>query len=114
MLTSTQVREILVNHFPNCFMHKGQQKKPLKEGIGLDIKECLPSLTESEIKEALADYAGGPTYHNNVVKGKERVNLMGQPFGVVSKSNENYSKYRIRELRRKWKRMESQTQLNLQ
>ena len=75
--------EILTQRFPACFV---SPKKPLKIGIDHDIKSEMPELNSYKITAALFYYTNGPTYLDQMVAGAERVDLAGNPVGVITEA----------------------------
>lgn len=77
-------RALLVEHFPKCFAPKGEPKRPLKVGIHEDIKARLPELAQRSLFIALADYTSGSSYLGAMTDGATRVDLDGEPAGIVT------------------------------
>ena len=80
------IREILGSYFPNCFMGQGKNKIPLKIGIRADIIAHIPEISKTALKNAIEDYAQGPTYLRSMTVGATRIDLNGHPYGKVSQS----------------------------
>lgn len=83
-VTAARVRRILVERFPKAFAGWGESKPPLKIGIFDDLVAALPELPVAEIQQGLQDYTSGPTYTSSLTEGANRINLNGEPVGVVS------------------------------
>ena len=77
-------RETLAAAFPNCFAPKGADKRPLAIGINKEIMAAMPELGFLRLSNALGDYTSGPTYLCHVVEGARRIDLNGEPRGVVT------------------------------
>lgn len=88
------VREILHETFPNAFAAKGEEKRPLAIGIEGQIHLRCPELSKWHLAAAIADYTRGPTYLRNVVEGAQRVDLEGEPNGLVTASEAAYAAMR--------------------
>ena len=76
--TGAEIRTLLTERFPLCFMPKGAAKHPLKVGIKRDIERRCTDLTRRQIFLALADYCGGPTYQRALAERRDRVDLDGK------------------------------------
>jgi ProP effector len=77
-------RALLHETFPAAFAAKGQPKKPLEIGIAQKIYMQMPEIGFKNLAAALSDYTGGVLYLEACVEGAERVNLAGEPSGVVT------------------------------
>lgn len=82
-----ELRHILVALFPNCFSASGNPKPPLKIGIKEDLMAACPDLSKRKAKEFLADYCTGPNYWASIAIGGNRVDLDGNPAGIVEESH---------------------------
>ena len=88
-------------------MPHGAPKKPLKVGIREDIFSRLRSQFDGRrlmrmLKWALPDYCGGPTYLRALTEGTDRVDLEGNPCGVVTKGEAEHALKRLSLLQEKW------------
>lgn len=101
---SETVREQLVGRFPKLFSPKGKQKKPIKVGIHEDILKKCPELSLDDVKLALRNYTGGPTYLENIKLGQPRFDLDGQPAGTIEDKDVNYAFHRMRSIRKRWRK----------
>jgi ProP effector len=79
-----RVRPILAERFPLAFRAHGSPKVPLKLKIDRDVIAACPDLTGKEINAAIADYCWGPRYWAASIEGATRVDLNGNPAGVVT------------------------------
>jgi ProP effector len=93
-----QMRETLAERFPNCFKGFGQPKLPLKIRIEEDIYGAAPDLDRSDVCNALTDYARGASYHRAMIEGAARVDLSGNPSGVVDAGSVKLAAKRLRRL----------------
>jgi len=88
--------ELLKAHFPDCFKEI-KEIKPLKVGIKQDLVKNLSAREDIVIGDkacmvsALAYYVNSITYHKSVVEGIQRIDLAGQPAGVVTTEEASYS-----------------------
>jgi sRNA-binding protein len=71
--------------FPYCFAgSKERTRNPLKIGIHLDIAAGMPELPEADISRALKFYVTRFRYLECCLDGAPRLDLNGEPAGVVS------------------------------
>jgi len=94
-------RELLAISFPKCFAGKGEQKWPIKIGIDRDIKAAMPELSRNQIRRALGDYCGGPTYHRAILTKCGRVDLQGKYAGIVREHDVTFAQARLDQINRK-------------
>jgi|SRR5579885_1638623 ProP effector len=88
--------ELLRVYFPSAFKAPNEVK-PLKKGIKQDLVKRLSTI-ESIVTEdkacmvkSLAYYVNTAAYHKSVVEGAERIDLDGNPDGVVTAEEAKYS-----------------------
>jgi ProP effector len=80
---------LLAERFPKCFAVFEQRRLPLKIGIHKDILTRLDgALTPSELIAALRAYVSNGTYRRRLLEGAERIDLDGNPSGVVTATQE--------------------------
>lgn len=88
--------ELLRVYFPACFKSMNEIQ-PLKKGIKQDLIKQLSSIetivTEDKacMVKSLAYYVNTAAYHKSVVEGATRIDLNGQPAGIVSAEEAKYS-----------------------
>ncbi len=88
--------DLLKVYFPHAFKPMSEIK-PLKKGIKEDIIKRLSALenvvTEDKacMVKSLSYYVNTRAYHKCVVAGAERIDLDGQPVGVVTAEEAKYS-----------------------
>lgn len=99
------VRDILHERFPQAIAGRGEPKRPLAIGIKFEIAARCPDL-RGKIGLALRDYTGGPTYHRECVEDAVRINLDGEPDGIVTANAARYHRGRLRHLEKKWARQD--------
>jgi sRNA-binding protein len=79
------VLELLVEMFPKCFALFEQHRRPLKINIHSDILALLDgAVTGQELYRALSIYTGNRVYRRRLIAGAVRIDLNGQPAGVVT------------------------------
>jgi ProP effector len=88
--------ELLKAHFPNCFRDM-KEIQPLKVGIKQDLVKALSTREEIVIGDkscmvnSLSYYVNSAAYHKNMNEGAVRIDLDGNPAGVVSAEEAKYS-----------------------
>jgi ProP effector len=99
--------ELLKAYFPCCFKSVNDVQ-PLKKGIKQDLVKKLSTLSAIVIEDkacmvkSIAYYVNTINYHKVVVAGAIRLDLEGQPAGVVTAEEAQYSIERYQE-KLKWK-----------
>ncbi len=92
--------------FPKCVAPKGGDKTPLKIGISKELcrraHEAYPELNLRIIKATLRDYTTGHKYLVNMIAGRHRIDLDGNPADMITAENERAAKERIAYDRRVW------------
>lgn len=88
--------ELLKTYFPQCFK-PANEVKPLKKGIKQDLVKFLSTMeaivTEDKacMIKTLSYYVNTAAYHKCVLEGVTRIDLEGNPSGVVSAEEAKYS-----------------------
>lgn len=88
--------ELLKVYYPSCFK-SANEVKPLKKGIKQDLVKCLSTIDTIVIDDkacmvkSLAYYVNTAAYYKSVVQGAIRVDLNGNPSGVVMAEEAKYS-----------------------
>jgi sRNA-binding protein len=79
--------EMLYTAFPKTFIHpslRGRVVKPLKVGIGKEIRALYPDVDEKVVDGFMQFYVSSPPYLKAVaMMGTFRVGLDGEPTGMV-------------------------------
>jgi ProP effector len=102
----TATRRALLNRWPNCFKGYTRPKLPLKVGIDKDILAADPELDTEIVKLVLRIYVSHETYREVMIEGAGRVDLDGNPAGVVTNSQ---AKWSVMKLKRKVKNTAKET-----
>ena len=90
--------DLLRTRYPHCF--NSEDPRPLKVGIGQDLRDTLPEEVSLPIlHEALAFYVGQSAYLESVKAGAARIDLDGNPAGVVQPDEAEYAAKRLERLR---------------
>jgi ProP effector len=81
---ASTVLAVLVEKYPATFTMLESKWVPLKVGIGGDVIANHPELKPSQIGQALYWYTHSTDYMAKLIEGADRIDLTGQPAGVVS------------------------------
>lgn len=79
-LTSAPTLPALIETYPACF--DGENPRPLKLGIHRDLMAA--GFEKAAVKRTLAHYCNRPRYRKALRAGAIRIDLQGQPAGVVT------------------------------
>jgi ProP effector len=84
----------LQKHFPLAFPVNPAPKVPLKEGILKDAEQHLEllGLTREQLKLGISTWCQGSRYWKSMVENAPRVDLNGQPVGIVTTSQALHAK----------------------
>lgn len=84
----------LQKHFPLAFPVNPAPKVPLKEGILKDAEQHLEllGLTLEQLKLGISTWCQGTRYWKSMVENASRLDLTGQPAGVVTASQALHAK----------------------
>lgn len=84
----------LQKHFPLAFPVNPAPKVPLKEGILKDAEQHLEllGLTLEQLKLGIATWCRGARYWSSMVENAPRLDLNGQPAGVVTATQAIYAR----------------------
>src|SRR5262245_15876337 len=84
---------LLAERYPKCFSVYEGRRRPLKIGIHKDILAAVDgALTPLELGKALGAYCSNPVYLGHTRKGAWRLDLDGNPAGVVTADEEAHAK----------------------
>jgi ProP effector len=83
-----------VGHFPSAFPVNHAPKAPLKEGILKDAEQHLEllGLTTEQLKLGISTWCPGTRYWACMVDGAPRLDLSGQPAGLVTTTQAMHAK----------------------
>lgn len=85
-LTNTkEIIAYLAEKFPLCFVLEGEAK-PLKIGLFQDLAEALKDddrVSKTQLRQALRQYTSNWRYLHGCREGAQRVDLNGNPVGVL-------------------------------
>lgn len=84
----------LQKHFPLAFPVNPAPKVPLKEGILKDAEQHLEllGLTREQLKLGISTWCRGTRYWVSMVENAQRLDLNGEPAGVVTATQATYAK----------------------
>jgi ProP effector len=83
--TLESILELLREQFPKCFVRYPHPRQPLKIGIHKDVYAALASVvSRRQLHRALAAYTNDPAYREQLKAGAVRIDLSGEPAGVVT------------------------------
>lgn len=88
--------ELLKAYFPNCFKEL-KEVQPLKVGIKQELVKWLSTKDDIVISDkscmvaSLAYYVNSISYHKSMIEGAVRIDLEGNPAGVVTAEEAKYS-----------------------
>jgi ProP effector len=76
---------MLMQNFPKVFAPFSAWKRlPLKIGIHDDIIAAMPGVAVSVTRTAMRIYTTTHAYQRSLIEGAERIDLAGQPAGIVT------------------------------
>jgi len=95
---------LLAEFYPKCFSIYEERRRPLKLNIHLDIQAALDSaITPAELHRALGTYCSNPIYLGHTRTGAWRLDLNGEPAGVVTADEEAHARETLARIRTKQK-----------
>ena len=91
----------LQKHFPLAFPVNPAPKVPLKEGILKDAEQHLELLgiTSEQLKQGIATWCRGSRYWASMTENAPRLDLNGQPVGVVTANQALHAKQQAKRQR---------------
>jgi ProP effector len=93
---------LLAESFPKCFSVYQPRRRPLKLKIHLDIQAALDgAITPAELSKALGTYCSNQAYLGNTRTGAWRLDLDGNPTGVVTADEEAHANATLAGIRAK-------------
>ena len=102
-LTDTKaIIAYLIEKFPLCFIAEGEAK-PLKIGLFQDLAEALKDderVSKTQLRQALRQYTSNWRYLHGCREGAERVDLYGNPAGVLDAEHVSHAAQKFAEKRK--------------
>ncbi len=97
--SSKEVIAFLAERFPHCFSAEGEAR-PLKIGIFQDLVERVQgemSLSKTQLRSALRLYTSSWRYLYGIKAGATRVDLDGNPSGVLDEQHVEHARKQLEE-----------------
>ena len=97
--SSKEVIAFLAERFPHCFSAEGEAR-PLKIGIFQDLVERVEgemSLSKTQLRSALRLYTSSWRYLYGIKAGATRVDLDGNPSGVLDEQHVEHARKQLEE-----------------
>lgn len=94
----------LAEKFPLCFSLEGEAK-PLKIGLFQDLAEALKDderVSKTQLRHALRQYTSNWRYLHGCRLGAERVDLQGNPAGVLEQEHADHAAQQLVEAKAKF------------
>jgi ProP effector len=98
---ATAMLTALAQRWPRCF--DLERPRPLKIAIHKDIiaemRRAETDLAfETDLRLAMRLYTGSPAYLMALAEGAVRIDLQGEPSGLVKEPHAGFAKYRLRRM----------------
>ncbi|PVX40498.1 ProP effector [Pasteurella langaaensis DSM 22999] len=94
----------LAEKFPLCFSLEGEAK-PLKIGLFQDLAEALKDdecVSKTQLRHALRQYTSNWRYLHGCRLGAERVDLQGNPAGILEQEHADHAAQQLAEAKAKF------------
>jgi sRNA-binding protein len=85
----------LIELFPACFTPADHERKPLAIGIRDRLFERATGLSKTMMRKALAGYADSTGYLRALTEGAIRIDLDGNPAGIVTPEQAEFAAQRL-------------------
>jgi ProP effector len=91
-MNDDQILELLCERFPKTFARDPAERPPLKRGIDRELVARLDGASSrTALKRVLGGYTACPGYRARLIEGAARIDLDGNPAGVVTASEAAYA-----------------------
>src|SRR6516162_7730588 len=91
-MNDDQILELLCERFPRTFARDPAERPPLKRGIDRDLVARFDgTVSRSALKRVLGIYTACPEYRARLIEGAARIDLDGNPAGVVTAGEAAYA-----------------------
>ncbi|TYG33812.1 RNA chaperone ProQ [Lonepinella koalarum] len=101
--SNKEIIAYLAEKFPLCFSVEGEAK-PLKIGVFQDLAEALAddeNVSKTQLRHALRQYTSNWRYLHGCRLGVERVDLQGNPAGVLEQQHAEHAQQQLAEAKAK-------------
>lgn len=104
LTNNKEIIAYLAEKFPLCFILEGEAK-PLKIGLFQDLAEALKEddrVSKTQLRHALRQYTSNWRYLHGCREGAERVDLYGNPAGVLDAEHVAHAAEQLAEAKAKF------------
>ena len=104
LTNNKEIIAYLAEKFPRCFSIEGEAK-PLKIGLFQDLSEALKDderVSKTQLRHALRQYTSNWRYLHGCREGAERVDLYGNPAGVLDAEHVSHAAQQLAEAKAKF------------
>ncbi|BFU60008.1 MULTISPECIES: RNA chaperone ProQ [Rodentibacter] len=104
LTNNKEIIAYLAEKFPLCFILEGEAK-PLKIGLFQDLAEALKDderVSKTQLRHALRQYTSNWRYLHGCREGAERVDLYGNPAGVLEAEHVAHAAAQLAEAKAKF------------
>lgn len=104
LTNNKEIIAYLAEKFPLCFSVEGEAK-PLKIGLFQDLAEALKDderVSKTQLRHALRQYTSNWRYLHGCRLGAERVDLQGNPAGVLEQEHVEHAQQQLAEAKAKF------------
>lgn len=102
--SNKEIIAYLAEKFPLCFSLEGEAK-PLKIGLFQDLADALKDdeqVSKTQLRQALRQYTSNWRYLHGCRVGVERVDLQGNPAGVLEQEHADHAAQQLAEAKAKF------------
>ena len=102
--SNKEIMAYLAEKFPRCFVLDGEAK-PIKIGLFQDLAEALqddPRVSKTQLRHALRQYTSNWRYLHGCREGAVRVDLYGNPAGVLEQQHVEHAAQQLAEAKAKF------------
>ena len=102
--SNKEIIAYLAEKFPLCFVLDGEAK-PIKIGLFQDLAEALqddPRVSKTQLRHALRQYTSNWRYLHGCREGAVRVDLYGNPAGVLEQQHVEHAVQQLAEAKAKF------------
>lgn len=104
LTNNKEIIAYLAEKFPRCFILEGEAK-PLKIGLFQDLAEALKDderVSKTQLRHALRQYTSNWRYLHGCREGAERVDLDGNPAGILEAEHVAHAAAQLAEAKAKF------------